>query len=178
MFVRTDPSRVLVLDDFLPNYSDDPKLLGNLAVVEDNYRPDGIIGNDTNVRDLPFAQTVIDQLPRACSLLGLPTVKSVNSIVFLRSQWGSAFSANIHTDDTSGYEWGYTFSYHWRGHAGSGGTVFYDDKQGTEELHRVEFKPNRLVAFPARYPHTGWAEPDQPGHSQRDILAVFVVLAG
>jgi hypothetical protein len=177
---RTDPTRVMVLDDFLPNYDPEdtrgthPELLKRRS----NYRPEGIIGDGTDVRSCPAFQVIEDHIPRACQQLGLPPLQSIATRVYLVSQAGDPFDKNIHVDDTSGHTWGYTFSYHWLGLAGAGGTVFYDDMRGTEELHRVEFRPNRLVAFPARYPHTGWAEPDQPNRSRRVILSTFVVLAG
>jgi len=177
---RTDPSRVLVLDDFLPNYDPDNTMGINpeLLARRSNYRPEGIIGDGTDSVSCPTFGVIEQHLPRACAELGLPELKSIATRVFLVSQAGDPFDVNIHVDDTSGETWGYTFSYHWLGRLGSGGTVFYDDMKGTEELHRVEFRPNRLVAFPARYPHTGWAEPNQPDRSRRVILSTFVVLAG
>jgi len=177
---RTDPSRVLVLDDFLPNYDPDNTMGTNseLLLRRSNYRPEGVIGDGTDPVSCPAFQLIEQHLPRACATLGLPELKSIATRVFLVSVAGDPFDVNIHVDDTSAHEWGYTFSYHWLGHPGAGGTVFYSDMQGSEELHRVEFRPNRLVAFPARYPHTGWAEPNQPNLSRRVILSTFVVLAG
>jgi hypothetical protein len=177
---RTDPSRVLVLDDFLPNYDPDNTMGINSELLSrrSNYRPEGIIGDNSDVRNCPAFQVIADHIPRACSQLGLPPLKSIATRVYLVSEAGDPFDKNIHVDDTSGDVWGYTFSYHWLGRSGAGGTVFYSDMRGTEELHRVEFRPNRLVVFPGRYPHTGWAEPSQPNNSRRVILSTFVVLAG
>ena len=177
---RTDPSRVLVLDDFLPDYdpNDTMKINPELLRLRSNYRPEGAIGDGTDPVSCPAFRVIEQHLPRACAVLGLPELKSIATRVFLVSEAGDPFDVNIHVDDTSAHEWGYTFSYHWLGHSGAGGTVFYSDMRGTEELHRVEFRPNRLVVFPARYPHTGWAEPDQLDLSRRVILSTFVVLAG
>lgn len=174
-----DPGRILVLDDFLPDYDPEhepdrahPKLIN----LRSNYRPQGMLGTNTDMASAPRYRDVIAHIPRACRILGLPPLKSVTTLVYIASQAGDPFQRNIHRDDTSRDEWGYTFSYHWLGQAGSGGTVWYSDMAGTEEKHRVEFRPNRLVAFPARYPHTGYANPDQPDGSRRVILATFAVL--
>lgn len=176
---RTDPTRVLVLDDFLPNY-DPNDTMGThpeLLTRRSNYRPEGIIGDGTDLISCPAFRVIEEHIPRACSQLGLPPLRSIATRVYLVSEAGDPFFENIHVDDTSGETWGYTLSYHWLGNTGSGGTVFYSDMRGTEELHRVEFRPNRLVAFPARYPHTGWAEPGREDSSRRVILSTFVVLA-
>ena len=179
-FERTDPTRVLVLDDFLPNYQ-----VGDLSGVDpvlwslrSNYRPEGIIGSNTDLERCPLFQTIIDHIPGACQKLGLPPLKSMATMVYLVSEHGDDFARNIHWDDTCAEPWGYTFSYHWQGAVGSGGTVFYADMSDREELHRVEFRPNRLCVFPARYPHTGWAEPGREDRGRRAILSVFTVLAG
>lgn len=174
-----DPRRILVLDDFLTDYDplrEPSRLPAEFADLRSNYREQGILGNNTTVASCSRFQDVVDNIPRACEKMGLPRLKSVSTLVYIVSEAGDPFRRNIHRDDTSNNEWGYTFSYHWQGLAGSGGTVWYTDMLGTEELHRVEFRPNRLVAFPARYPHTGYANLNQPNASRRVILATFTVL--
>ena len=174
-----DAGRILVLDDFLTDYdplreadTSEPNFIARTS----NYRAEGILGDNTNIQTCPRFGDVIANIPRACRLMGLPPLKSVATMVYVASKIGDPFKRNIHRDDTSSYHWGYTFSYHWLGLEGSGGTVWYSDMQGKNEIHRVDFRPNRLVAFPAIYPHTGWANADQPNRSQRIILATFVVL--
>lgn len=174
-----DPNRILVLDDFLADY--DPLREPSLASAElinlrSNYRLRGYLGTNTDVETCPRFGDVVKNIPRACKQLGLPMLRSVSGLIYIVSEQGDPFQVNIHRDDTAHDPWGYTFSYHWQGQEGSGGTVWYRDTAGRQELGRVEFKPNRLVAFPAGYPHTGYAHPDQPNGSRRVILAAFTVL--
>ena len=175
MIEAADPSRILVLDDFLPDY--DPELeLQRPLTMPTNYRESGYLGTEASIENLGRFHDVLANLPRACRAMGLPALKKVGRLLYIVSDSDSPFHSNIHTDDTSVLSWGYTFSYHWQGLEGSGGTEFYSDMEGHQLRHRVEFRPNRLVAFPARYPHTGYAHPDQPNSSRRVILAVFAEL--
>lgn len=174
-----DPSRILVLDDFLPRYDateelrqTHPELLNRPG----EYKKPGYLGTNVTFEICPRIGDVVNSLPMACRRLGLPVIQKITNLLFIASEHGDPFGECIHCDDTKIFEWGYTFSYHWQGLPGAGGTVFYDDLQGSNELHRVEFRPNRLVAFPARYPHTGYACADQPDNGFRIILAVFAVL--
>jgi len=178
---RTDPSRIYVIDDFIPGYDYTQESYKKWAErYTSNYnRPDGQHiglslrrgGNTARERLFPMMETLLDNIPRACTMLGLPRLQRVISTALLVSEVGDNFSGKMHTDDSAFAHWGYTFSYHWLGEEGCGGTVWYDDLAATNEIHRVDFKPNRLVVFYSKFPHTGYAH-----HGQRSLLSAFTVL--
>lgn len=177
----TDPAQIRIIDDFLPDYDYTQSSYSNWWNLPTNYpqyKEHGFIGTNVKSSDIPHMQRVEAGINHACRVLALPALDHITTHVLLVSEYGSSFETNIHVDDTSPWQWGYTFSYHWLGAEGSGGTVFYDDLQGSNELHRVEFRPNRLAVFPASYPHTGYAHPDQPNQGRRVLLSTFTVLAG
>ena len=178
---RTDPARIYVIDDFLPDYDYTQESYKKWAErYTSNYnRPDGQHiglslrrGTDTaRERLFPMMGTLLDNIPRACTMLGLPRLQRVISTALLVSEPGDNFHSKMHTDDSAWSHLGYTFSYHWLGEEGCGGTVWFDDIDASNEIHRVDFKPNRLVVFYSKFPHTGYT------HSgRRSLLSAFTVL--
>lgn len=177
----TDPSRIYVIDDFLPNYDYTQESYQHWATqYTSNYqRPKGQHigislrrnGDSTREKLVPMISELLDNIPRACTILGLPAIDRIISTALLVSEPGDDFHSKMHTDDSAPAVMGYTFSYHWLGTEGCGGTVWFDDINATNEIHRVDFKPNRLVVFYSKFPHTGYAN-----SGQRSLLSAFTIL--
>lgn len=178
---RTDPARIYVIDDFIPDYDYTQESYQHWSKqYTSNYqRPDGQhigislrrSGDNTREKLVPMMSSLLDNMPRACAMLGLPAIDRIISTALLVSEVGDDFHSKMHTDDSSPAKMGYTFSYHWLGTEGCGGTVWFNDLNATNEIHRVDFKPNRLVVFYSKFPHTGYAR-----SGQRSLLSAFAVL--
>lgn len=172
--LASNPRHIEIIDDFMPNYSEFVEQGRAWADTLASFR------TYSGGRTIEQGQSpVFDQLETAVKALMYKdsrTLVDVHIRVIMASDALSPFSEHVHRDDTQTEQWGYTYSYHYLGLPGAGGTVFYSDLRASKELARVEFQPNRLVIWRASWPHTGYAHTDQPDQSRRVLLVMPVRL--
>lgn len=167
-------SKIRIIDDLLPNYSyEEYNQKYDFLNMRTNYKPD-YIGENSLYREIG------DQIEKYSRIklkeINYGDIKSIRTRVYLVSDLSSPFKECLHVDDTNNHEFGYTLSYHWMGDNNSGGTTFYKSDKDDTPLMNIPFRRNRLVIFPARIPHTGYANQGYSCNSKRVIYTLFTVL--
>jgi hypothetical protein len=168
-------SKIRIIDNFLPNY-DFNKFTQqyNFDGMQDNMRDGYTIGQDNEFPH--FGALLAQKANLALKKIGYGKISKVKTEVLIVSDISSKLENSRHIDDTSNDEFGYTLSYHWMGTDNAGGTNFYQDFKEKTPLMCIPFKQNRLVVFPAKIPHQGYANINYPYNSKRVIYTLFTIL--
>lgn len=168
----------LILDDFVNDYDYSQNSYEIYKSRPSNVYKGGVGLNITGNSRLPFFETLIDTINQSDKISKFGKLERIVEKVFIKSDYTSDFKSSIHLDDTaSDLLKGFTFSYHFIGEENAGGTVWYNDLNGSKILHKIPFKPNRLVIFPAHIPHSGYANLGFKDNSLRIILTLFTLTA-
>ena len=172
--------QIKIIDNFLPNY-DEQYFMEKFKFLEleSNYKPfKSYIGSDIHKNCTEYDEIIENIIFQANLFLKScqSEIKQIVSKVLLVSDLSSAFSKHRHVDDSSYFQNGYTLSYHWMGENNAGGTAFFPDFNEPTPLIQVPFKPNRLVIFPSRIPHEGYANKGTKNLSRRFIITLFTEL--
>lgn len=168
-------SQIRIFDDFLPGYNfEELKVKHNFEKMNETMGDGSYIGVDKVYPKL--GKDICEYASIELAKINYGIVKSVLTEVLIVSDISSKFRQSRHVDDTCRHPFGFTLSYHWLGENNSGGTSFFLNFEEEVPLLNVPFKQNRLVVFPAKIPHQGYANPNFAYNSKRVIYTLFSVL--
>lgn len=170
-------SKIRILDDFLPDY-DYAKFKKdyNFDKIESNYTQDN---NYLTIQFSDIGARLLEQSNIKLPTMGYGKVKTVVTELAHITDVNTNFDQTRHTDDTQEFDMGYTLSYNWMGQNNAGGLSFYNTFFHKVPLINVPFRQNRLVVFPARIPHQGYANTgNYECNSKRVVYTLFTVLEG
>jgi hypothetical protein len=170
-----DLPKIRIIDNFLPNY-DFAKLAveHNFETMPETMNDGKYIGIDNTNKDL--CKEIITRANIELPKISYGKILTVSAELLIVSDKDSSFGASRHIDDTHSHPFGYTLSYHWLGENNSGGTSFYTNMTDLIPIINIPFKQNRLVVFPAKIPHQGYANDGYLHNSKRAITTIFTVL--
>jgi hypothetical protein len=168
-------SQIRIIDDFLPDYDFEKfKVEYKFESMEETMRDGSYIGKDNEFPKLGESITIHANIQ--LQKINYGKIVKTDTQVLIVSDVNSPFTESRHCDDTKYSKNGYTLSYHWMGVDNAGGTHFFLDFQESTPLLSIPFKQNRLVVFPARIPHQGYANQNYAYKSKRAVYTLFSVL--